>query len=208
MGSPLFPIISDIVFQDIETEALKLCRFQIPTFFRYVDDILFTANRSHFKDILTTFNSFHSRLQFTLEYSNNNVINFLDTKVIIEDQIFSFDVYKKPTSSGRYLNFHSQHPIAHKKGLIYGLVDKTVLLSHPRYHQKNIIEIVKVLLNNGYPLPFIFHTINSRISLYSKKEWLTVFSNTNDNVVDQKSEKEFFHDPLPSFYIRKLYSSH
>jgi len=136
MGSPLSPIISDIVLQDIETAALNLCHFEIPIFYRYVDDVLFAANRSHFNDILTVFNSFHSRLQFTLEYSNNNVINFLDTKIIIDDHTITFDLYKKPTSSGRYLNFHSQHPISQKKGIIYGMVDKTILLSHPRYHQK------------------------------------------------------------------------
>jgi len=70
------------------------------------------------------------------------------------------------------------------------MVDKTVLLSHPRY-QKNI-EIVKALLNTGYPLPFIFHIINSRISLYSKKEFLPIVNNINDNFVDQKFEKECF----------------
>jgi len=73
------------------------------------------------------------------------------------------------------------------------MVDKTILFSHPCFHQKNLIESVKVLLNNGYPLPFIFNTIRSRITLHSKKEFLTIFRNTdNDNIVDLASEKEFF----------------
>jgi len=115
---------------------------------------------------------FHSRLKFTLENNSNNEIICLDTKIIIDDRIITFDIYKKPTFSGRYLNFHSHHPIAHKRGIIFGMVDKIILLSHPRFHQKNLIESVRVLLNNGYPLPFIFNTIRSRITLHSKKNFL------------------------------------
>jgi len=54
MGSPL----SDLVLQDLETEALKLLRFEIPIYYRYVDDILFAAHRTQFDDILEMFNSF------------------------------------------------------------------------------------------------------------------------------------------------------
>jgi len=75
------------------------------------------------------------------------------------------------------------------------MVDKTILLSHPRYHQKNLTEFVKVLLNNCYPLPFIFHTINSRLALHSKKDFLHIHNNINYNSVDQTSEKEFFTIP-------------
>jgi len=195
MGSSLSPIISDLVLQDLETEALKLLRFEIPIHYRYVDDILLAAHCTQFEDILKMFNSIHSRLKFTLEYSNNNEINFLDTKIIIDDRVITFHLYKKPTSSERYLNFHSHHPISHKRGIIYGMVDETILLSHPHFHQKNLIKSVKVLLNNVYPLHFIFNTIRSGILLHSKKEFLTVFNNTNDNIVDPTSEREFFTIP-------------
>jgi len=135
MGSPLSLIISDVVLQDLETEALQLLPYEIPIYYRYVD-ILFAAQRSQFSDILVTFNSYHPRLKFTIEHSHNNEINFLDTKVTINDSVITFDLYKIPTSSGRYLNFHSHHPISHKRGIIYGMMDKTILLSHPRFHQK------------------------------------------------------------------------
>jgi len=75
------------------------------------------------------------------------------------------------------------------------MVDKTILLSHPHYHQKNLIETVNVLLNNGYPLSFIFNTIRSRILLHSKKEFLNVFNNSIDNIVDPRSKREFFTIP-------------
>jgi len=203
MGSPLSPIISDLVLQDLETEALKLLPFEIPIYYRYVDDILIAAHRIQFNDILNTFNSFHSRLKFTLEYSINNEISFLDTKIIINNHAIMFDLYKKPTSSGRYLSFYWHHPITHKKDVIFRMVDKTIFLSHPQFHQKNLIEFVKILLNNGYPLPFIFNTIRSRIYSHTKKEFWTLFNNTNDNIMNPASEKEFFTIP----YLKSISES-
>jgi predicted DNA-binding ArsR family transcriptional regulator len=51
-----------------------------------------------------------------------------------------------------------------------GLVDRAFLLSHPDFHQKNLVFIVTVLLENDYPLKFIFETIAERIkSLINKK---------------------------------------
>jgi len=78
------------------------------------------------------------------------------------------------------------------------MVDKTILLSHPRFHQKNLTEYINVLFNNGYPLPFIFNTIRSRIALHSKKEFLSVFNNSSDNFADHTPKKEFFTIPYLS----------
>jgi len=61
----------------------------------YLDDILFATHSSQLNYNLTTFNSFHSELQFTLETSVNNSINFLDIKIILDDHRIIFDLYKK-----------------------------------------------------------------------------------------------------------------
>jgi len=97
MDSLLSPIVADII-QDLETKALEGLSFRIPIYYRYVDDILFAA---HFNHILKTFNSFHKRLQFTLEISNDDFLNFLDVKIIIDNYRIIFDCYKKLTFSER-----------------------------------------------------------------------------------------------------------
>ncbi|XP_071580549.1 uncharacterized protein [Temnothorax nylanderi] len=163
MGSPLSPIIADITLQDIEEKAIPLLPFHVTVFRRYVDDVIMAAPPEFFDRILQIFNSFHQRLQFTLEISVNNTLNFLDVIVIVRENKFIFDWYHKPTFSGRYLNYHSHHPISHKRGVIYGLVDKIVLISHPQFHRKNFNLIIQILLDNGYPLPFIFSTIKNRL---------------------------------------------
>jgi len=59
------------------------------------------------------FNSFHPRLQFTIEIGGN--LNFLDVTNIKNNNVLEFDFYIKPTFSGRFLSFLSIPHFA-KKG--------------------------------------------------------------------------------------------
>ena len=86
MGSPLSPIITDIVMQDLEEIALKKLSAQPLFYFRYVDDILLALPSDIVNDILNIFNSLHTRLQFTLEVGTNGRLSFLDTILIIDNQ--------------------------------------------------------------------------------------------------------------------------
>jgi len=119
MGSPLSPIIADLVLRDLETISIKKLPFELSLYRRYVDDILLAAPLDQLKIILDTFNSYHDRLQFTLEISINNMINFLDVTIILDDQRISFDLirFEKPTNTGRYINYHSQHPVSQKRSI-------------------------------------------------------------------------------------------
>ena len=42
MGSPISPIIADIIMQDLEENCLSNYHFTIPLYFRYVDDTSYT----------------------------------------------------------------------------------------------------------------------------------------------------------------------
>ncbi|RLU21129.1 hypothetical protein DMN91_005755 [Ooceraea biroi] len=136
MGSPISMIVADLVLQDIESKALSTLNRHIPIYCRHVDDIILASHPAYFNDILNTFNSFHSRLQFTIEHSNNNSINFLDISIIFEHGNINLDWYHKPTFSGRYLNFFSHHPTSHKRGVIFGLTDKVLQISDPQFHKR------------------------------------------------------------------------
>jgi len=86
MGSPLSPIIANLVLRDLKTKAINKLPFKLFLYRRYVDDILLAASHDQSNIILDTFNSIHDRLQFTLEISINNRINFLDITIILDDQ--------------------------------------------------------------------------------------------------------------------------
>lgn len=131
MGSPLFPIVADIVMQDLEERVLKEMSLQMPFYYRYVDDILLAAPRESIPIILDKFNNYHERLKFTIEHEKNRAISFLDLLVEVRDNTIIIDWFHKKTFSGRTLSFYSNHPLHHKKGTIYSMVDRAILLSHP-----------------------------------------------------------------------------
>jgi len=168
MGSPLSPIIANIVMDDLETRALKKLSINIPFYYRYVDDIAMAVPRQKSEVILDTFNSLHPRLQFTMEIGGEK-LNFLDVTIMNNNGTLEFDIYRKPTFSGRFLNYLSQHPCSQKRGVLMSAIDRTFLLSDPRFHQSNFEFIIETFLSNGYPLKFIFDTIAIRIKNLIKK---------------------------------------
>jgi len=66
MGFPLSSIIADLVMKDLEEKVLERIGTQVLFYFRYVDDIIMAISFSFHDDILDIFNSFHSKLQFTM----------------------------------------------------------------------------------------------------------------------------------------------
>jgi len=78
----------------------------IPLYYRYVDDILIAIPHEKIEETLTVFNSLHERVKFTVETNDNNQVNFLNLKITLENNTkLIFDLYTKPTSSSRYLNY-------------------------------------------------------------------------------------------------------
>ncbi|XP_029672401.1 uncharacterized protein LOC115241033 [Formica exsecta] len=83
MGSPLSPIIADIVLQDLEEKALSTLTFIYYRYYRYVDDIAMTAPYYLMDHTLNVFNSLHQFTQFTLEIADNDKLNFLDISILL-----------------------------------------------------------------------------------------------------------------------------
>jgi len=167
LGSSLSPILTDIVIQDLEEKATKKLDINFSFYYRYFDDILLLTPESKVNIILNTFNNIHERLQFTVEVERNSSINFLELSLLVKNDVLIIDWYRKETNSGRYLSFYSEHPLCHKVGTIYGLVDRAMLLSHPNFQEKNLKYVIKVLI--GYPLELIFNRINLRIKTLIKR---------------------------------------
>jgi len=189
MGSPLSPILADLVMQDLESNVLNSINVQLPFYYRYVDDIIFATQDTNVSYILEAFNNYHQRIKFTMEKENNRCLSFLDIMLHVKDNTIIIDWYHKKSFSGRFLSFYSHHPICHKVGTIYGLIDHAILLSHPSFHQKNIKLCVQLLIDNGYPLKLIFNTINRRlkklfVNNFSNKQMITL---PNNNIVSNSA---------------------
>ena len=100
MGSPLSPILADMVLDDLETSCLQELKFTIPMFYRYVDDVITILPYNKVDNILSIFNNYHPRLKFTHECETNGTITFLDTLVIRKNEKLLTNWYRKPTFFG------------------------------------------------------------------------------------------------------------
>jgi len=79
-GTPIgSPIIADLTMQDLEEHVLSSLKIKLSIYYRYVDDILLAAPEDDINDIFETFNNYHNRLKFTIEYESNHLsfLNFL-----------------------------------------------------------------------------------------------------------------------------------
>ena len=164
MGSPVSPILADLVLDDLEVDCLKKLSFEVSVFHRYVDDIFTILPTDKVDEVVSVFNNYHPRLKFTYETEIDGVINFLDTKVIRDGDRLITDWHRKPTFSGRYVNFYSSHPLRYKINTIVSLVDRAVLLSDERFHDKNIQLVKSILANNCFPSKLVNKHINIRIN--------------------------------------------
>jgi len=125
----LLRIIADVVMRDLKTYCLNKINCKLTFYYRYVDDIVLASPSDKIDLILETFNSYHERLKFTIEYEDSRSLN-LDLLLTISDNKIYIDWNHKKTFSERFLSFFSSHPLCHKIGTIYSLTDRAFLLSH------------------------------------------------------------------------------
>jgi len=109
MKSPLASIIADLVMQELERVSIES---HLNCIFRFVDNIVIATQSNNIEVILNTFNSFHRKLNFTVEIEGDR-LDFLNVTLINKEQSLIFDWYK-PVFFTKYLNF--RHLICHKIG--------------------------------------------------------------------------------------------
>ncbi|XP_071578172.1 uncharacterized protein [Temnothorax nylanderi] len=163
MGSPLSPVLADIVMEDLETHCLASLGFCLSFFRRYVDDVIAIIPKDKIGDVLAAFNNYHPRLKFTHEIEVNGAILFLDVLIIRNGNRLLTNWHRKPTFSGRYVNYFSNHPLRYKNNTIISLVDRAILLSDKQFHNSNIRTVRDILINNCFPEKFIDKQINKRL---------------------------------------------
>jgi hypothetical protein len=106
-----------------------------------------------------------------MEVDSYSVIPFLDVLVTRKETTLVTKVYRKPTHTGRYLNFKSNHPPHVKRGLIQSLFNRASIICQERQDLLHEIKDLRHDLQlNGYPQGFINLAIKSKDSSRPKKE--------------------------------------
>ena len=107
-------------------------------------------------------NSFDKNVKFTVEFEESYKLLFLDILWIKSEFHLLFSVYRKPTHSDRYLNFHSCHPISVKRGVVIALVDRVFRICSREFLDSELLYLRDVLFCNSYPIKFIDKIIKNR----------------------------------------------
>jgi hypothetical protein len=173
----------EIFHIDIAKLALDSAQHKPSLWLRYVDDtfVVWPHGPEHLQNFLGHLNCLRPAIQFTMETESDNTILFLDVLVIRKETALATKVYRKPTHTGRYLNFNSNHTPHVKRGLIQSLHKRASVICQE--HQDLCYEIRGLrhdLQLNGYPRGFIDSVINSKGSSRLNKEkkslWFTYIS--------------------------------
>ncbi|KAJ8959261.1 hypothetical protein NQ317_019682 [Molorchus minor] len=144
MGSPVSPILAQYVMDDL-----------------LENDIILTIPQGSTQTLLQVFNSYHPRLQFTIEEDDNHSVPFLDTKVIRKDDnklITSW--YTKPGASGRFLHYESYHEQRQKVNLVLGMKNRVLKTSHTTLKNDNLHKLSKKIHRQWVP-----KEVGSRLTL-------------------------------------------
>lgn len=90
----------------------------------YVEDFITAIPLAMEDAVLSTFNVYNASLQFTIELEINGKLPFLDILLVRKrlGGTISTEWYMKPTSSGRILNYYSDHYYNQKINMAFGLI--------------------------------------------------------------------------------------
>ena len=93
MGSPLEPVLANIVLCHLERKFMENYSTFLLYYRLYVDDTFCVLNSYdealHF---CTFINTIHSNIRFTMEVGNAGKIQFLDTVIVKGDRFFQIDM--------------------------------------------------------------------------------------------------------------------
>ena len=140
--------------EDFERKALEQFVFKPKLWRRYVDDtfVIWQHGRENLDSFLVHLNSIEESIKFTMEIEENNRLPFLDVLVHKQNGIPKTTVYKKPTNTGQYLHFESNHNLNTKLGVARCLYDRaTKICSRPEDRDEEFNNITETLKRNGYP---------------------------------------------------------
>lgn len=167
MGNPLSPTIADIVLDtllDNVIAELKKIGVNIKCISKYVDDLFAVIKRKDEDIIMKMLNSYHNRIQFTIEKEKNMQIPYLDIKIIKDNEKLITNWYTKTIASGRFINYHSTQPMNMKINTAKNFVNKVFQLSDDRFKKENIEKTRKILTMNSYPSYITNNIINKALS--------------------------------------------
>ena len=110
----------------------------------------YTVSRStqiSLEELLLTLNSINPSIQFTMEYSNDQ-IPFLDTLITRNENGIWMDLHHKPTDTQRCLPFTSSHPNHCRRNTPFSLARRICTIADNNAEKLKKLENLKQLYQN------------------------------------------------------------
>jgi hypothetical protein len=137
----------------------------IEGYLRYVNDILLVYNEelTDIKDVLNSLNSIAPSLNFTVEMEQDNKLNFLDLTISKTAEKFSFNIFRKPTTSDTIIPNDSCHPSEQKTAAIRYFANRIKSYELDQDSKQKEVDTVKQIIhNNKYDSTVLERALNKK----------------------------------------------
>ncbi|XP_055605896.1 uncharacterized protein LOC129754060 [Uranotaenia lowii] len=157
MGSKLSPLLAEVFMGDFETDLEKKEKLFPRVWWRYVDDIFASVKERYLPQTLELLNNQHSSIKFTVEKEVEGKLPFLDLLIQRkEDNTLKFGIYRKPTSTDRYITVDSNHFGAQKQAAFHSMAHRlyNIPMEKPEFEEEKQ-KIYEAGIVNGYDYEFV-----------------------------------------------------
>ena len=153
MGSPTSLSVANLFVAQLEKKALNSFQHVRPKIWlSFVDDVFSILKKSSVNALLQHLNSQCTSITFTIEEEHNNRLSFMDATVHRYGRHLKTSVFRKPTHTGRYLDFSSHHPENAKRAVVCALAQRIKYVTIGEQERKEEEkQICLELTKNGYP---------------------------------------------------------
>ncbi|XP_064085388.1 uncharacterized protein LOC135200710 [Macrobrachium nipponense] len=166
MGSPLGVLFANFYMGTVEEPVFSQHRCPCPrTYARYIDDIFVQTDSEEEVEVLRQQFLHNSALNFTIEFSSEDRLPFLDVLITKSTPKMTTTVYTKSTNMGLCLNGESECPARFKTTTVRAFVKRA--LTHCSAWQDTHAELDRasqMMINNGYSNKLINREIRTALN--------------------------------------------
>ena len=151
---------------ELEIEMIPSLGNYLQNWKRFVDDTFAFVLLDKIEYIMNQLNSFDENIQFTFEMEEENKLAFVDVMVIRNtNDTINTPVYRKPTNTDIYINWHSHSPLQLKKTIANILIQRAIKICSDKKFLDEELDIIKHNLCevNDYPRKFVKNIINDNL---------------------------------------------
>ena len=193
MGGPLSRLLADLILENkFETriQADREWKYHF-NWSRLIDDTFmnWVDSEEQLQRFFGYLNSLYPPIQWTMEQEKDGKFHVFDIALIRTDGTVHTTVYRKPSTSDRYLHFTSFQAWHEKTAAIHKLTLRAVkYCSTQQLLDQEMAHITKVFTDNGFPVESIQKIISMRSHDKEAKESL---EELDQNHEDNQTKKIF-----------------